>query len=118
MHHFWMPEEVSVDFHRHLWVIAHRMRHPFGCDLKRGRFWLHDIPSVNLKFYGMYIQTDIGFEPYRVLLGEVEVGGYASFVDAYRGLHDIRTTVMLQHRHVECFGHPWTDACDPLDCTD
>lgn len=112
-----MPEQVSVDFHRHIYVIAQRMQQPYGYDLKRGRFWLLD--RGKLLYYGLRIETAFGFEPYRVVLGhDIEVGGYASFVDAYWGLFAIRNELALQHRHVRYFGHPWTEECDPLDCTD
>jgi len=117
MDKFWMPEEITIDFRRHIYVIAHRMRTSHGYDLERGRFWLLDQPDVNLTFFGMYIETaSCGFDPYRVMLGGVEVGGYTSFVDAFWGLHAIRNMVAIEQRHLSVFGHPCTDACDPLDC--
>jgi hypothetical protein len=114
---FWMPEQVSVDFHRHIYVIAHRMKQPYGYDLKRERFWLLD--RGKLLYYGLRIQTDFGFEPYRVIIGDnIEVGGYTSFSKAYWGLIAIRNELAIQHRHVRYFGHPWTEECDALDCVD
>ena len=118
MDYFWMPDEVSIDFHRCCYLFAtlgsaRRRLFPFGYDLVDGRFWLHD--AHNVRFYGAYIQTDIGFEPYRVILGGVEYSGHKTFVDAYWGLHAVHNAVMLEERHMQVYGRPHSDRCTECD---
>jgi len=114
---FWLPEDVSIDFHRHIYICAlcgtGKTLFPFGYDLADGRFWFHDAHGV--RFYGAYIQTASGFEPYRVILGGVEYSGHASFIDAYWGLHAVHNAVMLEERHLQLYGRPHSDRCDACD---
>ena len=113
-----MPNEVAIDLHRHVYVFAHRSLTPFGVDLAQGRFWLSDRPELNLSHYGAYIQTGSGFDPYAIVLGGRVVDDYSTFLDAYWGLHRWANAIRIEMRHVEVFGHPCSDNCDPLDCRD
>ena len=118
MDHFWMPEEVAIDFRRHVYVFAHRSRTPFGADVNRGRFWLHDRPNIKLSHFGAYIQTSCGFDPYTLVIGGQVVDDYPTFVEAYWGLQRWANAIRIEMRHVKVFGHPCSDGCDPLDCNE
>lgn len=122
--HFWTEAELTADFWFSCYLLSTLGRRrwpdwPFRYNLDTGQSWVQEDESsrkIGISYYGMYVTTAIGFEPYRVMLGGIEMGGYQSLWEALTASTTVlRNDIMLATLHMENYGQPCSEICDACD---
>lgn len=118
--HFWTEAEISADFWASVYIFSFiaSQRWPdykFGYDLETEQFWVLGSPEDRrdgVSYYGMTVETAIGFEPYSVMLGGLEMGGYYTFLEAFTAMTTVlRNTIAVAQWHMEAVRKPCNNSC-------
>jgi hypothetical protein len=119
--HFWTKTEISADFWASVYIFSFIASqkwpdYKFGYDLETEQFWVlgsHEDERSGISYYGMTVETAIGFEPYRVTLGGLEMGGYDTFFAAFTAMTTVlRNTIAVAQWHMDAVGGPCNDSCN------
>ena len=119
--HFWTEDQISADFWASIYVFSFiaSQRWPdykFGYDLETEQFWVVGATGdkhAGVSYYGMTVETAIGFEPYSVMLGGLEMGGYYTFLEAFTAMTTVlRNTIAIAQWHMQSVGKPCNSSCN------